>query len=514
MKNQMIKATLLLTVGGFVCKFLGAFYRIPLSNILGAEGMGIYQLVFPLYSFALVFVTGGIPMAISKYTSCALAQNKHNKIPVYFLYGFLYSLLVSLFFGLVFVLFAKQIASFQGIADSYFIYYLLSSAILFGCMLGVFRGLFQGYSNMFPTFLTQIIEQILKLIVGLLFASILSFYGLQWAVLGAILGLAVAELIAFVVIVIYTATLSKKHKIYLKLSTALIKQKQPEAKKMIGFSVGITFASLVIPMTFAIQSLFVVKLLFYGGVPENMATALFGIQSGMVQSIVNFPTIIAVSLAITLVPTLSFYLAKKDDIKINQVIKNFYKTVWILCLPCMVGLFVLAKVFMPILFFGGIEEGMIDTAVLLMMISSFSIVFISITQISTVLLQTTNQTWKAFISLMVFMTSNILLFFLFVPRFSIYGLAVSNLIAYGLTSVLNMAFLQKNYSPKLRAFDVINPIIFSAFMGILIFYLNIYLAINFILLKLFICIFIAILFYFSFLIIFKNIVIKHIFSDK
>lgn len=53
--KKFVKGALLLTIGGFICKFIGAFFRIPLANVLGATGMGYYQMVFPIYSFALVF---------------------------------------------------------------------------------------------------------------------------------------------------------------------------------------------------------------------------------------------------------------------------------------------------------------------------------------------------------------------------------------------------------------------------------------------------------------------------
>lgn len=514
MKNEIVKATLLLTIGGFVCKFLGALYRIPLSNILGAEGMGIYQLMFPLYSFALVFVTGGIPFAVSKHVSESLAKKENDKIPVFFAYAFVFSLIVSLFFSLVFFAFAKQISTFQGVPGAYFNYYIISIAIFFGCLLSVFRGVFQGYSNMFPTFMSQLIEQILKLSIGLLLSYLLLPYGVLWAVFGAICGLAISELLAFAYIVTHAFILSKKQKLHLKLKKSDFKKYKNQSRNMIKFSIGITVSNLIIPLTFAFQSLLAVKLLTTGNNTASFATSLFGIQSGMVNSIINFPTIISVSLAITLIPTLSFYLSKKDMLNVSKIIKNFYKTIWILTLPCIVGIFVLAKGIMPVLFVGAIGENLIDISVQLMMISAFSILFISITQITTVLLQTTSQTWKAFVSLVVFMVVNIVLVVWLTSAYSIFGFAVSNLISYALTSILNMFFLQKKYAPQLGLLDIFIPLIFSIFMGFLIYFLNLYLPINYEIIKLFICVIISIIFYFSFLILFKVIAIKHIFSKK
>ena len=65
-ENKFAKGAIILLLSALVCKVIGALYRIPLSNILGAEGIGLYQLIFPVYSLFLIFSSGGIPVALSK----------------------------------------------------------------------------------------------------------------------------------------------------------------------------------------------------------------------------------------------------------------------------------------------------------------------------------------------------------------------------------------------------------------------------------------------------------------
>ena len=54
---------------GMTAKLIGALYRIPLTNIMGAEGIGLYQMVFPLYTVLLTVTSGGLPPAGSKGTA-------------------------------------------------------------------------------------------------------------------------------------------------------------------------------------------------------------------------------------------------------------------------------------------------------------------------------------------------------------------------------------------------------------------------------------------------------------
>ncbi len=65
-KNKIIKGAAILAAAGAACKVIGALYRIPLANLLGAEGMADYQAAYPIYALLLVIATGGLPPAISK----------------------------------------------------------------------------------------------------------------------------------------------------------------------------------------------------------------------------------------------------------------------------------------------------------------------------------------------------------------------------------------------------------------------------------------------------------------
>lgn len=82
-KHKLGVSALVLVIGGLVCKCLGALFRLPLTNLLGIEGIGVFQLIMSLYSFSLVVTCGGVASSLSKLISSARARGEHAKISTY-----------------------------------------------------------------------------------------------------------------------------------------------------------------------------------------------------------------------------------------------------------------------------------------------------------------------------------------------------------------------------------------------------------------------------------------------
>ena len=93
--NTILKGTLILTCAGIITRLLGFYYRIFLTNTIGAEGLGLYQMVFPLTSICLAICSSGISIAISRYTAAHLAsgEKKHSKDSL--IIGMLLSLILA-----------------------------------------------------------------------------------------------------------------------------------------------------------------------------------------------------------------------------------------------------------------------------------------------------------------------------------------------------------------------------------------------------------------------------------
>ena len=297
MKKYVLNGALILAISGFICKILGAFYRIPLSNILGVEGIGLYQMIFSLYSLALVIAGGAVPTSMAIVVAKMRAERKGSIKKVFLKYFFISAGLGAIFFA-IFLLFAPQISNFQGNALATTGYRYMSFAVLFSALLAPFRGLFQGYENMTPTAVSQILEQSIKLVLGLGLSYAFINMGLEMGVAGALLGIAISELISFIYLLIRAKIFSK--------SVSDYNDKTPKISKDY---ILIFLYVLIIPLVTAIDSFLTVNLLNINFSTQT-STELFGIQSGMVNSLINFPVIFSLALSTSLLPSLTYYKTK------------------------------------------------------------------------------------------------------------------------------------------------------------------------------------------------------------
>ena len=158
-QNGFLKSVFVLSVGGIVAKVLGAIYRIPLTNLVGSYGMGLYQLVFPLFSLLLTISTAGIPVAVSKLVAEKVALGKVDHAQKVFKTSLAMLALFGFFGSLVLFVFAEKISFLQGNVQAASAYKLIAPSVFFVCIISAYRGYFQGLMQMEPTALSQIVEQ-------------------------------------------------------------------------------------------------------------------------------------------------------------------------------------------------------------------------------------------------------------------------------------------------------------------------------------------------------------------
>ena len=183
-----------LAAGSMAAKFIGAFYRIPLTNILGAEGMGVYQLVFPVYALFITLSTAGIPTALSRIVAEHRARGESAGK---YLAAALFTLVaLSVLAGGLITALSHVFARWQGNPAAAGGYAVIAPAVFFAGLVAGFRGWFQGEMYMLPTALSGIVEQLVKLGVGVGLAAALAPRGQNAAVMGAIAGVTVSELAA------------------------------------------------------------------------------------------------------------------------------------------------------------------------------------------------------------------------------------------------------------------------------------------------------------------------------
>ncbi|MCQ2387762.1 MAG: oligosaccharide flippase family protein, partial [Clostridia bacterium] len=184
-EKSILKGATILGIGTFLAKLLGAIYRIPLTRLIGGEGIGLYQMIFPVYTVLLEFSGIGLPNALAKIIS---SKKENKEIEAIKCVNVSKKLFIKLGFicSVFMCTFSFFISKLQGNTNATISYIFLSPAIIFVSIISCYRGYFQGFSEMKPTAISQVLEQMVKVGFGLLFAK-LFMPNLPLAVAGSVL---------------------------------------------------------------------------------------------------------------------------------------------------------------------------------------------------------------------------------------------------------------------------------------------------------------------------------------
>lgn len=444
-ENKFARGALILLVGGLICKLIGAIYRIPLSNILGPEGIGIYQLVFPIFSLFLILASGGSATALSKLVASCRAKGENKRARRFLFQSIILLLIVSLVFSGLFLAFGGPLSSFQGNEKAALGYVGAAIAIVFASVLTAFRGYFQGYQNMTPTAVSQIIEQILKLVLGLTFAHLLIGRGPAYGAMGAMIGVGVSEVFALLYLAITYAFKRKKLDI---LEPEIETTFSQDLKLLIKQTLPITLNSLIMPLILAIDSFLIVNLLVSSGNSSEISTEMFGVYSGMVNSLVNFPTVFSMALAISLVPAISYGREKREK---NLDASSVFKLIFYIAIPCIFIYFCFSREILAVLYPSTTNQNLLSLGALLLRISAINILYISLLQITTAILQGNGKSLAALANVSVAGVIKILLTLVFVSgAFGIYGAAIASAICYSIAAGLNIITLRHEFNFSIK----------------------------------------------------------------
>ncbi len=454
MRNSVGSGAFILILSGIICKFFGGLFRLPLTNIIGIEGIGVYQMIMSLYSLALVLVSGGVTNSLSKLVSSARARGDYKIIGSFLRYGLIFTLSLSLVFAIFFLLFSSSLASIQGLRQGN-AYFLVALILPLGGLVGVSRGLLQGYSNMTPTAVSQILEQVTKFAFGLIFAWVFGKKGVYNGVFGAFLGILISEVFASIYLAYSISRLGK------------LEYGKEGKKQFFEASLPLTIGGVVLPLSHAIEALFIIPLLVKSGLTKESATALYGLQTGVVGAILNFPLIISLALASSILPNLSYLVSLKDREGQKKMIEKSFLSMWFILLPLTVGIMSVAGTLYPIIY-PRVIEGYLTTSQQLSLLTGFSIILTAIMQFLLALLQANG--YYSYSMLFAFLggLGKIAIIFITAPlrEISIFSIAISNIT---LALVIIVCCLIKlGDLIKLPFVDVVLPI-----LSVIIMYLSV-----------------------------------------
>ena len=467
-KDNFLKGAAILSIAGAIVKILGAFYRIPLNNILGSEGIGYYQTAYPLYVLLLTISTAGFPVAIAKLVSEKRALGDHRGAHKVFKVAFLGMLIAGLLTSLFVFANAKAVVRSWGNEDAYYALIALVPALFFVPIMSAFRGYFQGRQTMTPTALSQIAEQIFRVAAGLLLTYYLLDMGLPIAAGGASFGGSIGAIAgAITMTIIY---FSKRGEIGEELRNSPENEESASKiiKDLLAIAIPITIGAAIVPIMNSIDTLLVFKRLETIGFTKEEANSLFGQLTGHAQTLINLPLIFSTALSISLVPAISMANTKQDYRGIRNITSSGMRITLLIGLPAAFGLFILAEPIIGLLYFKLSPEEIASTGRILSILS-FGVIFLTFVQSLTAILQGLGKPMVPVINLAIGAAIKVFLTYVLtgIPNINVKGAAISTVIAYFIASLLDLMAVGKYTRLKLDVVDIfIKPFFASGIMAL------------------------------------------------
>lgn len=385
-KKTFVRGAALLGIVGLIIRIIGAFYRIPLTNIINTKGMAIYSVGFAIYSYLVVVSTSGIPTAISKLVAEKVSLGDYRGAHRIFQVAFKILLVFGIVTTLIVYFGHEAFARLLGDELASFSMEVIAPSLFFVSAISAYRGYFQGLQLMAPTAVSQLIEQIGKLVVGLYLAQAWMPMGVEYAAGGALLGVTASEAAALVLLVGMYNRKKRDLKMLMRQSVGTTRLSFKTAGKMLAqMAVPVTIGASITPMMAVIDASMIQRRLVTSGIETEMARTMYGTLSGPVNTLVNMPAIFTIGIAISLVPAISQSLANKNYKDIREKASMGLKLSVLIGLPCAVGLYVLAVPIIKLLY--GSSDVDIELAAALLRTSSFGLFSLSLVQSMTGVLQ-------------------------------------------------------------------------------------------------------------------------------
>ena len=470
-KSGFIMQAGILAAAGIIVRIIGILYRSPLVAIIGDEGNGYYSTAYTIYTIILLISTNGIPSAVSKIVAGLMAKkqyrNAHKILMGAFCYVFVAGGLASVFC----FLFADKIVG----ESSAMVLKVFTPTIFFSGLLGVFRGYFQAHGSMVQTSFSQIMEQIVNALVSIgaamLFMSFVKDADTSTQAVYGAMGSAVGTGAGVLTALLFMMTI---YHVNIKMFRRRREKDRTKDELSYGqvFKMIFTMVTPVILSTCIYNMSSATNLELYCEIVEKMkgyteaqATTLYGLYSGKANPITNIPIAFATAMSSAIIPTISGTFEKGDKTGTKKKVGDAIKTTMLISIPSAVGLAVLAK---PVVFILYPQPGTLDMVAGLLRVLAVSVVFYGLSTLTNGVLQGTGYVNKpvihAAISLVI--QSAVLVVLLMFTPLDIYALALAAVCYSFCMCIMNNLTIRKKLGYKqeiIRTFLI--PAAAAAWMG-------------------------------------------------
>ena len=466
--SKFLKGTMILTISSIIVKVIGSLNWIILSRVLGGEGIGLYQMGFPIYLMAITVSSAGVPVAISIITSEKLANKDYRGAKRVFNVSLRLLLISGLIFSSALFFGADFLINQHIIRDSraYYSIIALAPAVFFVTFLASFRGYLQGWQIMTPTATSEVVEQLVRVITMLVFADLFMPYGLAYAASGASMGAGAGAFCALLVLMWFYRRLKRRLHEEIEAQDDSIPQESAGhiIKRLLKLALPVSLTSLMLPIGANLDLLIVPQRLEVAGFDVRHATELFGYLTGMAVPLVNLATIFTAAMTISLVPSISESRTLERFDAIRDKIRLAFRVAMIITFPCFMGLFFLAEKVAALIYNAPGAAGAIQTM-------SVGILFLGMHQISTGILQGLGKTAIPVINMILACLVKVGMswWLTAIPLLGIKGASMATVADFAVAAIINMGFIYKYTGFTFSLGSLLKPLLAAGVMGAVIY---------------------------------------------
>ena len=352
-KKTLLIGTFILTLTGMISRIIGFFYRIFLSHTIGAEQLGIFQLVSPVYSMALSICSAGIQTSLSRYIAAKTAEKDKTSALHFLVTGTVFSFALSMLAALILYFFAVPLGEgFLGEPRTVPLLQVLAFSLPLSVIHSCIAGWYYGQNKTGIPSLSQLLEQTVRVLASYVIYMIFLSEGRTpsalLAVLGTLAGDLVSCLFSLIVIRMETSRLSYRLRTLIHPGHFL--------KLLLLMSYPLMANRVCMSLLHSLETVLIPGRLEASGMNAPEALSLYGILTGMTMPLIFFPSTITNSVSVMLMPDVARKQASGNRSSIAATISQTIRFCMILGIFSL-GIFFFYGNSMGILLFRSQEAG-------------------------------------------------------------------------------------------------------------------------------------------------------------
>ncbi len=468
--NFLVQGSIL-AAAGIIVRLIGLFYKIPMTRILGREGIGYYNTAYEIYNIGLILSSYSLPLAISKLIAARRIRGQYQDARRVYLCGMTFGVTVGTIMTLI-LLFGSQwiTAAIFNSPNSALPLAVMAPTVLVFSVMGIMRGYFQGFGNMIPTSISQIIEQVIHAAVSIVASYLFirwfahtdspASYGAAGATMGTLVG-ALAALIYLSALMIRKR--GQRAELYRQDQTVTVESWSSVFTALLLTLTPIVLSQFVYQLSGSVDNSMFGQIMGSKGLAEKERMSLLGVYGGEYRLLTNVPVAIASALGTSMIPSIVASKAQRKTGDVQKKIRITIKFNMLIAIPCAVGMGVLAGPIMHLIF--GDNTPLARD---LLTMGAPAVIFFSLSTVTNAVLQSIDLMRKSVTHSAISLAIHAVLVYIMLQymNLGVYGLVIGNVTFALVVCVLNWFAIGKalRYHQEIKTTFLI-PLLSAAIMG-------------------------------------------------